>query len=134
MFLKHIFNTWINLLQCHFCRSSNFFAIHNKTGKISIQKKPPTSAGVIELVVLAEDLGSPPLQSSAQILVNFNKYCILERKDKPFGVFFFICIGLSLTLELTKFKIFKEVKIAIRIHSLLYELRFLCYYIHYSFV
>uniref|UniRef100_K1Q8F0 Protocadherin alpha-11 n=1 Tax=Magallana gigas TaxID=29159 RepID=K1Q8F0_MAGGI len=50
--------------------SSNFFAIHNKTGKISIQKKPPTSAGVIELVVLAEDLGSPPLQSSAQILLS----------------------------------------------------------------
>lgn len=50
--------------------SSNFFSIHNKTGKITVQKKPPVSAGVIEMVVLAEDLGTPPLQSSAQIVLS----------------------------------------------------------------
>lgn len=51
-------------------RFSNLFAIQNKTGKITVHKKAPTSAGVIELVVLAQDLGIPPLQSSAHILVS----------------------------------------------------------------
>lgn len=55
-----------------FKRFSNLFAINNETGKITVQKKAPTSAGVIELVVLAQDLGIPPLQSSAHILVSLH--------------------------------------------------------------
>lgn len=51
-------------------RFSNLFAIHNKTGKITVQKKAPTSAGVIELVALAQDRGIPPLRTSVHILVS----------------------------------------------------------------
>ncbi|XP_065927708.1 protocadherin gamma-B4 [Magallana gigas] len=49
---------------------SNLFAIHNKTGKITVQKKAPTSAGVIELVALAQDRGIPPLRTSVHILLS----------------------------------------------------------------
>lgn len=58
-------------------RFSNLFAIHNKTGKITVQKKAPTSAGVIELVALAQDRGIPPLRTSVHILVSLQSFIFI---------------------------------------------------------
>nr|XP_022301438.1 protocadherin-like wing polarity protein stan isoform X1 [Crassostrea virginica] len=49
---------------------SSSFSIDNKTGNITVKERPTITTGQIELIVEAQDLGVPPLQSSVAVLLS----------------------------------------------------------------
>ena len=74
---KYIFLSLTTKYKKHY-RWSSSFSIDNKTGNITVKERPTITTGQIELIVEAQDLGVPPLQSSVAVLVCFACFLFLR--------------------------------------------------------